>query len=94
VRGLSTFGVKGVVASSFARIFMRSLVNLGIPVLECREIQRWVKDGELICISLKEGWIELMDSRRFHFSEIDLHFKRILEEGGLIPYLRSEKHGV
>ena len=43
VRGLASFGVKGVVATSFARIFMRSLINLGIPVFECGEIQGWVK---------------------------------------------------
>lgn len=94
VRGLASFGVKGVVASSFARIFMRSLVNLGIPVFECREIQGQVKDGETIHISLKEEWIEGVNSKRFRFSEIDPHLKKILEAGGLLAYLRREKHGV
>jgi len=94
VRGLASFGVKGVVASSFARIFMRSLINVGIPVFECGEIQEYVKDGELIRISLKTGWIELPGSRRFHFSEMDPHLKKILEEGGLIGYLRKEWHEI
>jgi 3-isopropylmalate dehydratase small subunit len=94
VRGLSAFGVKGVVAVSFARIFMRSLVNLGIPVFESGEIQGCVKDGDLIRISLTEGWIESPDSRRFPFSAIDPHLKKILDAGGLVSYLRSEKHGV
>lgn len=94
VRGLLAFGVKGVVASSFARIFMRSLINIGIPIFECKEIQESVKDGERICLSLREGWIETQDSRRFSFSEMDFHLKRILEAGGLISYLRRERDGI
>jgi 3-isopropylmalate dehydratase small subunit len=91
VRGLFAFGVKGVVATSFARIFMRSLINVGIPVFESGEIQECVKDGELIQISLGGGWIEGQDSKRFSFSPLDSHLKRILEEGGLMAYLKSEK---
>ena len=94
VRGLRNFGVRGVVAASFARIFMRSLVNLGIPTLECREIQPLVRDGEKIRLNLKEGWIELEGGKCISFSPLDLHVKKILEAGGLIPYLRGEKHGI
>ncbi len=94
VRGLCAFGVKGVVAASFARIFMRSLVNLGIPVFESGEIQAWVSDGDMIRISLREGWIEGADSRRFPFTTIDPHLKKILEAGGLVSYLRREKDGI
>lgn len=93
-RGLLAFGVKGVVAYSFARIFMRSLINLGIPVFECREIQEHVRNGEMIRILMREGWIETQDSKRFSFSEMDLHFKKILEVGGLLHYLRRERHGL
>lgn len=94
VRGLRAFGVKGVIASSFARIFMRSLVNLGIPVFECQEIQREVKDGDRIRISLRDGWIETPNSRRLPFSPVDPHLRKILEAGGLMGYLRRERHGV
>lgn len=90
VRGLRNFGARGVVAASFARIFMRSLVNLGIPTLECREIQPLVRDGDLIQINLKDGLIELSGGRRVSFSPMDQHIKKILEAGGLIPYLRRE----
>jgi len=94
VRGLRNFGVKGVVAASFARIFFRSLTNLGIPTFECREIQNWAKDGDSIQISLQEGLIDLPNGKRFPFSPIDSHMKKILEAGGLIPYLRREKDEV
>jgi 3-isopropylmalate dehydratase small subunit len=91
VRGLRTCGVKGVVATSFARIFFRSLTNLGIPTLECGEIQNAVRDGDLIHISFKEGLIEITDGRRFSFAPIDPHIKKILEAGGLIHYLLKDK---
>jgi 3-isopropylmalate/(R)-2-methylmalate dehydratase small subunit len=94
VRGLRHFGVRGVVAASLARIFMRSLVNLGIPTLECREIQPLVRDGDRIYINFKEGWIELGGGKSVSFSPLDLHVKKILEAGGLIPYLQGEKHGI
>jgi 3-isopropylmalate/(R)-2-methylmalate dehydratase small subunit len=94
VRGLRSFGVRGVVAASFARIFFRSLANLGLPALECRDIQERVKDGDFVLLSIEGGWIELADKKRFLFSPIDAHMKKVLEAGGLIPYLRREKDEV
>jgi 3-isopropylmalate/(R)-2-methylmalate dehydratase small subunit len=91
VRGLRIFGVRGVVAASFARIFFRSLTNLGLPALECRDIQERVQDGNLLLLSIEEGWVELADKRRFPFSPVDTHIKKILEAGGLIPYLQKER---
>jgi 3-isopropylmalate/(R)-2-methylmalate dehydratase small subunit len=91
VRGLRSFGVRGVVAASFARIFFRSLANLGLPALECRDIQERVREGDLLLLSVEEGWIELADKRRFPFSPIDGHIQKILEAGGLIPYLQKER---
>jgi len=93
VRGLCNFGVKAIVAASFARIFFRSLTNLGLPTFECAEIQNRTRDGERIDIFTTEGFIELSNDRRFPFSSIDPHIKKILEAGGLIPYLQRERRG-
>jgi 3-isopropylmalate/(R)-2-methylmalate dehydratase small subunit len=94
VRSLRLCGVRAIVAQSFARIFYRSLANLGIPPLECTGIQDWVKNGDPVLISLADGFIELGDKRRCAFSPLDPHIERILECGGLIPYLRREQDGV
>ena len=90
VRSLRLCGVRAVVARSFARIFYRSLANLGIPPLECRGIQDWVQEGDPIFISLTDGFIEGGTEKRFTFSPLDPHIERILKCGGLIPYLKEE----
>ena len=93
VRALRNFGVKAIVAASFARIFFRSLTNLGVPTFECSEIQNQVKDGELIDILTTEGIIDLPNARRFPIFPLDPHVKKILEAGGLILYLQKERKG-
>jgi len=94
VRSLRICGVRAVIAHSFARIFFRSLANLGIPPLECNAIQECVQNGDILRISLAEGFVELGDARRFPFPPLDPHIERIVECGGLIPYLRREQDGV
>ena len=93
-RSLRISGVRAVIAQSFARIFYRSLANLGIPPVECNAVQKWVQNGDPMHISLPDGFIELGDTRRFPFSPLDPHIERILECGGLIPSLRREQDGV
>jgi 3-isopropylmalate/(R)-2-methylmalate dehydratase small subunit len=94
VRSLRICGVRAVIARSFARIFYRSLINLGIPPLECNVIQELVQNGDPLHLSLAHGFIELGGTRQFPFSPLDPHIERILECGGLIPYLRREQNGV
>jgi len=94
VRSLSLCGVQAVIARSFARIFYRSMANLGIPPVHANTIQDLLKDGDPICLSLQDGFIELGDKRRVPFSPLDPHIERILECGGLIPYVRRELDGL
>jgi len=94
VRSLNAAGVKAVVAASFARIFYRSLANLGIPPIECRGIHHVVGDGDLIRISMKDGVIELSGAKWLPISPLDPHIEHILGCGGLIPYLRRILDGL
>jgi 3-isopropylmalate dehydratase small subunit len=94
VRSLRLMGVQCVVARSFARIFYRSLANLGIPPVEADGVHDVVQTGDRIRLSLADGIIECGDRGRFSFFPLDLHIERILASGGLIPYLRRELHGV
>ena len=90
VRALSSLGVRAIVASSFARIFFRSLVNRGIAPIECKGIQDKVSEGDTIIISIAEQQVILADNRHIPFAPFDPHVKKILEAGGLISYLKME----
>ena len=94
VRALAATGVRAVVARSFARIFFRSLANLGIPPLVCSKAGQGIKEGHLIRIFLKEGFIEQAGGRRFPLLPLDPHIEKLLFSGGLIPYLKRELHGI
>ena len=58
---LKALGVKAVVAKSFARIFYRNSINIGLPVIISKDLYDKVEDGTDIDINLSEGWIKTED---------------------------------
>ena len=83
-------GVRAILAKSVARIFFRNAINLGLPVLICDTDS--INDGDELEIDLKAGTIRDMTSGdRFTSGKIPEVMLRILDEGGLIPYI--QKHG-
>ncbi len=83
-------GVSAVLAESFARIFFRNAINLGLPVLVCDTTQ--INDGDELDIDLKTGKIHnITTGVELTFGKIPDVMLGILDEGGLIPYIK--KHG-
>ncbi|MDP2920601.1 MAG: 3-isopropylmalate dehydratase small subunit [Dehalococcoidia bacterium] len=83
-------GVKAILAKSVARIFFRNAINLGLPVLICDTDQ--IADGDTLEIDLTAGIItDKTNGARLTFGKIPEVMLRILDEGGLLPYI--EKHG-
>lgn len=83
-------GVKAILAKSVARIFFRNAINLGLPVLICDTDN--IQDGDTLEIDLKAGTIkDLTNGNVLTFGKIPDVMLRILNEGGLLPYL--EKYG-
>jgi 3-isopropylmalate/(R)-2-methylmalate dehydratase small subunit len=83
-------GVKAILAKSVARIFFRNAINLGLPVLICNTNE--IADGDTLEIDLKAGTItNKTNGKRLTFGKIPEVMLRILDEGGLLPYI--EKHG-
>lgn len=82
-------GVSAVIAASFARIFYRNAVNLGLPVLESAEAYKSINQGDTIEISLEEGLIkDLTTGREFKALKPPSFLMELLREGGLIEYYR------
>ncbi len=82
-------GVKAIIAESFARIFFRNSINIGLPVLVLKDSQRNFDEGDHVEIDLDKGIIEnIAKKKRFQIKPLHPMVKEILEQGGLINYLK------
>lgn len=83
-------GVACVIASSFARIFYRNAINIGLPILECPEASRTLKGGEELAIGLAAGTItETGSGRTFSAEPFPGFILDIINNGGLMGYLAA-----
>ena len=81
-------GVSAILAKSVARIFFRNAINLGLPVLICDTTQ--IDDGDELEVDLAAGTVkDLTNGNQMVFGRIPEVMLRILEEGGLIPYIQK-----
>lgn len=86
--------VSGVIASSFARIFFRNAINIGLPILECSEAAEEIKMGDELEVELETGTIRNITQNRTYQAKPYPDFMRgIIEKGGLIAYTRERYKG-
>ncbi|MBS7615547.1 3-isopropylmalate dehydratase small subunit, partial [Candidatus Bathyarchaeota archaeon] len=84
-------GVKCVVAESFARIFYRNSINIGLPVLECPNVSGQIEEGDLLSISLEEGRIVNETKKRvINATKLPGFILEILLDGGLIAHIKKK----
>jgi len=89
---LKAAAVKCVVAESFARIFYRNAINIGLPAVECREILTQVVDGDQLSVDLEQGQISNLTTGTMASAEpIPLHLLQVLNDGGIIEYLKKRR---
>lgn len=88
-QALVELGVAAVVAKSFARIFYRNALNLGLPVLFCPSLEG-VAEGDKVSVDLVQGLV-INHTRQQQFSceAIPPQLMAILAAGGLMPYLKA-----
>jgi 3-isopropylmalate/(R)-2-methylmalate dehydratase small subunit len=87
---LKMAGVRAIVAKSVARIFFRNAINLGLPVLLCDTDT--ISDGDDLELDLESGMItNATTGEQKTCSKIPDIMLRLLEEGGLVPYVK--RHG-
>ncbi len=83
-------GVSAILAKSVARIFFRNAINLGLPVLICDTDK--IDDGDELEVDLTAGMVrDKTNGAVLTFGKIPDVMLKILDEGGLIPYIK--KHG-
>lgn len=87
---LKAAGFSCVVAASFARIFYRNAINVGLPILECPAAVREVPDGARLAVDLDAGTVTALDSgRTYQATPFPEFMLGILRAGGLVPFVRQ-----
>ena len=81
-------GIQAVIAESFARIFYRNSTNVGLTLIEAPGISQYVKEGDKIQIDMDTGVI-IAGENKIEFKKLPPFMLGILEEGGLINYLKK-----
>jgi 3-isopropylmalate/(R)-2-methylmalate dehydratase small subunit len=81
-------GIGAVLAKSFARIFYRNAINIGLPVIEC-DTDR-INDGDLLLVNLEEGWIRNTSSNtNIEIKSLADVMIKILNDGGLVEHFKK-----
>lgn len=85
-------GVEVVIAESFARIFYRNALNIGMPILECPEAVAGISAGDEVTVDLDSGQINnLTQKTSFHARPFPPFMQELIKAGGLAPYIRGRK---
>ena len=87
---LKALGVKAVVAESFARIFYRNAINIGLPVIVCKELPDAVKTGDEMELSMTDGTAKA-NGVSYACTKLPPYMQQILNQGGLIASLNKEE---
>ena len=86
---LKALGVQAVIAKSFARIFYRNAINIGLPVIVCRELYDHAANGDEMDLSLTDG-IARTGGQEYVCTKLPPYMQGILDQGGLIASLNRE----
>ncbi|MDD3369270.1 MAG: 3-isopropylmalate dehydratase small subunit [Lachnospiraceae bacterium] len=90
---LLNMGASAVIADSFARIFFRNAINLGLPLIISKGISQKVKEGQTLTLNITEGTIKAEETGEvFACEQLGDQAMKILEAGGIKPLMR-EKFG-
>ena len=83
---LKALGVRAVLAPSFARIFYRNCINIGLPAIVCDGLYAAVETGDEITLDMEKGTVTAK-GRTFPCTKLPVHLQKILDQGGLISSL-------
>ena len=91
-QAMQAWGVQAVLGKSFARIFRRNCVNLGLPILDSAEAAEAARPGSRIRIDTDSGEVEV-DGRSFSTKPVDPLVSELQAAGGLVPWARERLAG-
>ena len=85
-------GVSAVIAKSFARIFFRNAINIGLPILESADAVDSIEKGDKLEIDLINGIIKNLTKKQTYKAQPFPDFmQKLMKAGGLLPYIAKER---
>jgi len=95
VIALKRSGVQAVIARSFARIFYRNAINLGLRAIVSGTADSVFKDGDSAVLEIESDTLASADgSKTADLDRIPEHVRAILDQGGLVPFIKSKLRNV
>ncbi|MFH1782478.1 MAG: 3-isopropylmalate dehydratase small subunit [Candidatus Omnitrophota bacterium] len=84
-------GVACVIAESFARIFYRNAINVGLPILEIKDARN-IKEGDYLEIDLEKGIVkDLTEEKDYKAQALPKFIQEIIKKGGLLNWIKKRK---
>ena len=84
-------GVSVVIARSFARIFFRNSINIGLPLIEIKEVDE-INEGNELEIDFEKGEIKnITTGKKYRFQQYPEFLQKIINSGGLMSFVKKEK---
>ena len=84
-------GVSFIIAASFARIFFRNALNIGLPIVECREAAQEIRDNDRLIIDWVEGKIQnLAKKESYSVAPFPPFLQDLIRQGGLEKYIKNQ----
>jgi 3-isopropylmalate dehydratase small subunit len=83
-------GAQCVIAASFARIFFRNSINIGLAILECPEAARDIQEGDEIDVDVSTGQIiNMSKNHQYQAHPLPVFVLKIAEAGGIVRFLKT-----
>lgn len=87
---IKTAGVSCVIASTYARIFYRNAINIGLPILECDEAVDRIEAGNVVEVDFKQGMIyNVTKDEKYQAEPFPEFIQKIIASNGLIEYIKE-----
>ena len=85
-------GISVVIAKSFARIFYRNAINIGLPILECPAASEAINEGDVVAINFDTGVItDETTGQTFQAAPFPPFIQKIIADGGLMKSIKNKK---
>jgi 3-isopropylmalate/(R)-2-methylmalate dehydratase small subunit len=84
-------GISCIIAPSFARIFFRNCINMGLPIMESKEVTAEARQNDILRLDLRKGEIKNITRKRtYQVQPFPKFLQKIISSGGLLKYVRKK----